>query len=156
MRKFLMLAVAVLGGAVAVQAQQIIPAYNEVKVKKHGTISGEFTVINSAVTPMSVYVEAKEVGEGIEGKPTFKPLSDDIVFELKDTSGLIPPKSSRTFEYKISCPRTCAVAMFSGMQTQKPADGSIAVRLWLPSVVWVCEDSAKDCRVRTKKAWHID
>lgn len=147
MKKILILVIAVIALAVSTKAQEIIPAYNEVKMKK--SVKGEFTVRNNGVTPMPVTVEAREVS-GKDGKPVFSPISTDIHVELPNNSAVVPPKGQYTFSYKVECPKSCAVAFFSGMMSGKVKDTGIQVKLWIPSVVWACTDSAKGCRVRTK------
>jgi hypothetical protein len=151
MKKILILAGLLMAGRVA-QAQQVVPVYAEAKVKH--SMKGEWTVVNLGVQPMPVVIEMKEVVAGQNGQPAFQPLSSDIRVELPDTSAIVPPKGQHTFSYRVSCERNCAVSFFNAMMNGKTKDG-IAVRLWVPSTVWACTDSAKDCRTRSKKALGI-
>jgi hypothetical protein len=151
--KMILVAVLVLGSAVAASAQQVVPVFVEAKMKKQ--VKGEFTVVNNSISQMPTTIEAKMMVKSDDGQPAFRVPSPDIVVELKDTSSTVAPKGQRTFEYRIVCPHDCAISFFAGMMTGKPVANGVTLRLWIPSTVYVCMDSAKDCRVRTKKALGI-
>lgn len=144
--KILVLVVVSLAGAVA-QAQQVVPVFQEAKMKH--SVKGSFTIMNNGLVPMPVVVEPKELTSGQDGAPGFKPVSEDVKVELKDTSAVVPPKGQRMFEYKITADRNVAISFFNGMTTGKSKEG-IAIRLWIPSTVFSCTDTSKACRVRTK------
>lgn len=146
MKTILILAALVLG-AVNAQAQEVTPVYAEGKTGK--SIKGQFTVMNKGLTNLPVIVEPKQL-QIVDGKATFGTLQPDAKLELKDTSAVIPPRGSRTFDYKLSCTKDCMVMLLSGMTTGKTKEG-VMIRLWIPSSVYLCQEQ-KDCRVRTKKA----
>lgn len=147
MKKILILAVLSLIG-VAARCQSISPVYAEGKIGKKPA-KGQFTVTNKSIQPMAVTVEPKQLVV-VDGKPTFGLLQPGTTVELKDTSAVVPPKSSRTFDYSIRCEQDCMVMLLSGMMAGKTKEG-INVKLWIPSSVYLCREQ-KGCRERTKKA----
>jgi hypothetical protein len=152
MNKILIVATLIVGFAGTTSAQTVLPAISETKMKK--SVKGEFFVRNDGLLPMPTVIEAKEITGGQDGKPIFKAPGPDVQIDLRDSSAVIAPKSQRSFEFKITSQRTVALAFFAGMQSGKTKEG-VQIRLWIPSVVYACTDSAKDCRLRTKKALGI-
>lgn len=134
-------------GAVTVHGQEVSPVYAEGKTGKF--IKGQFTIINKGVTNLPIVVEPKQLVM-VDGKPTFGPLQPGTDLELKDTSAVVSPKSSRTWDYRIRCTKDCLVMFLNGMSTGKTREG-VMIRLWIPSSTYLC-DVQKGCRERTKKA----
>ena len=147
MKKILILVVISMVGVVA-QAQQMAPVYTESKVGKK-PFHGQFTVINQGISSMPVVIEPRQL-QAVDGKPVFGELLPGTTVVLKDTSAVVGPRSNRTFDYEVRCERTCVVTFLAGMQNGKTKEG-VMVRLWLMSSAFLCIDSAKDCRLRTKK-----
>ena len=145
--KILLLAVVSLVG-VAAQAQTVMPVFAEGKAGKHW-VKGQFTVMNQGVQPLPVSVEPRQL-QIVEGRGAFGMVQPGTEVELKDTSAVIAPRSSRTFDFKIHCETDCMVTFLSGMVTGKTKDG-VLVKLWLPSSVFLCTE-VKGCRARIKKA----
>jgi hypothetical protein len=144
--KVLILAAISLIGVVS-HAQQVSPVYAEGKAGKK-SMKGQFTVQNLGVAPMPVTIEPRQLVI-VDGKGTFGALQDATVV-LKDTSAVVAPRSARTFDYEVNCPKECMVMMLSGMTTGRTREG-VTVKLWIPSSVYACVDTAKNCRARIKK-----
>lgn len=132
--------------AATAQTQEVTPVFAEGKAGKF--VKGQYTVINKGVTNLPVIIEPKQLVM-VDGKPTFGPLQPGTEVELKDTSAVISPKSSRTFDYRLRCTQDCLVMFLNGMTTGKTKEG-VMIRLWIPSSVFICTDSAKGCRVKIK------
>jgi hypothetical protein len=148
MKKILLLIAASFIGAVAAQAQEVMPVYAEGKLSAKPA-KGQFTVVNKSLQAMPVTVEPHQL-QMVDGQPKFGPLDATTQVELKDTSAVIPPKSSRTFDYRVRCEKDCMVTFLSGMVTGKTQQG-VQVKLWLMHSAYLCSET-KDCRVRIKKA----
>jgi len=153
MKRILLLIVAVsFIGVVAAQAQEVMPIYVEGKVSPK-PLKGQFTIVNKSLQAMPVTVEPHQLSM-VNGQPKFGPVDSTTQIELKDTSAVIPPKSSRTFDYKVRCQNDCMVTFLSGMVTGRTKEG-VQVKLWLMHSVYECSE-VKDCRVRMKKAANLD
>jgi hypothetical protein len=150
--KILILVVISLIGMVA-QAQQIAPVYTESKAGKK-SFHGQFAVINQGIASMPVIVEPRQL-QAVDGKPSFGALLPGTTVVLKDTSAVVSPKSSRTFDYEVHCEKDCVVTFLAGMTTGRTKEG-VQIRLWLMSSAFLCSNTAKDCRVRTKKAMGLE
>lgn len=148
MKKTLVLIAASLILAVVAHAQEVLPVYAEGKASGK-PLRGQFTVLNKSLVAMPVTVEPHQL-QMVNGQPKFGPLEPGTQIELKDTSAIIPPKSSRTFDYKVSCGNDCMVTFLSGMVVGKTKDG-VQVKLWLMSSAFLCQEP-KGCRERIKKA----
>lgn len=146
MRKFLMM-LAVSGIGTIASAQSISPVYAEAKTGK--TVKGQFAVQNLGVSPLPVTIEPRQL-QMIDGKPQFGSVLPGVEVVLRDTSAVVSPKSSRTFDYTLKCPTDCMVSFWAGMVTGRTKEG-IQVKTWLMSSVYAC-DKIKGCRERTKKA----
>src|ERR1700730_14912015 len=112
MKSILILAVLSFTGAIA-NAQSVMPVLLECQTKG---VHSQFTVQNLNLTPMPVGVEARQL-QMVDGKATFGALQPGTHLELRDTSGVVAPKSNRTFEYRLSCERDCLVVLLAGMVT---------------------------------------
>lgn len=145
--KTILIVVALTVFAISAQAQEVSPVYAEGKTGK--PVKGQFTVINKGLQNLPVSIEPKQL-QLVDGKATFGNVQPWAHLELKDSSAVIPPKSSRTFDYKLSCEQECMLMLLSGMVTGKTREG-VTVKLWIPSSVYLCNDQ-KGCRERTKKA----
>jgi hypothetical protein len=147
MKKILLLIAASFIGVVAAQAQEVMPIYVEGKVSPKA-LKGQFTVVNKSLQAMPVTVEPHQL-QMVNGQPKFGPLDASTQVELKDTSAVIPPRGSRTFDYKVRCQNDCMVTLLSGMVTGKTKEG-VQVKLWLMHSAYLCSE-VRDCRVRIKK-----
>lgn len=155
-RIILMLAISLVG--VVAHAQTVMPLFAEGKTGKHW-VKGQFTVQNQTVSPMPVSVEPRLM-QVVGGKATFQTLDfngtrndferGDVQVELKDTSAMIAPRGSRTFDFKVHCDEDCMVTFLNGFITGRNPQG-ITIKLILPSHVYLC-DKPKGCRVRIKAA----
>lgn len=123
-------------------AQTISPVWNECKVK----CSGEFSVINNSVQPMTVTIEPHMFAFGADGKATMTPIDPAVVeVKLAETSARLSPQETHAFEYRVKCLKTpCMVTFLSGMVIGHTKEG-MAVRLVLNSSLYVC-DREKGCR----------
>ncbi len=150
--KILILAAISFVGVVA-SAQTVGPVFLEGKIGKK-PFKGQFLVENSTVHPMPVVIEAKQL-QAVDGKPVFGALLPGTVVSLKDSSAVVSPRSSRVFDYEVRCEKNCVVTFLAGMSGGKNPQG-INIRLWLMSSAFLCSDSAKNCRTRTKKAMGLE
>lgn len=148
MKKTLILIAVSVIGAVGAQAQEVMPVYVEGKASPK-PLKSQFTVVNKSLQAMPVTVEPHQL-QMVNGQPKFGALDASTEVELKDTSAIIPPKSSRTFDYRVHCQSDCMVTFLSGMVTGKTKEG-VQVKLWLMHSAYLCSET-KDCRVRMKKA----
>jgi hypothetical protein len=149
-RKIFAIAVLMLSASVACKAQQISPLYSEGKLKT----KSQFSVTNLGVSNLPVSIEAREL-KIVEGKIQFIPPTGNVHVQLQDTSAVISPKSTRTFDYKASCDGECMFIIMAGMTTGKSKEG-IVVKLWLPTSIYLCTDTAKDCRKRIREKTGLD
>jgi hypothetical protein len=145
--KILIAVVLSLMAVAATKAQQVGPLYVEAKNK----IKSQVAIGNLGVTNLIVTLEAREAVKGADGKMQFVSPTSGVKFELQDTSAIIPPKATRTVDYKASCEHDCLLVVMVGMITGHSKEG-IQTRLIIPSSVYLCQNSAKDCRPRIKRS----
>lgn len=149
MKKTLVVGAVILAVASVGKAQSVSPLFVEAKNK----IKSQITVQNFGVQPMAVTVEAREMVL-IDGKASLQPVGPGVHLELVDTSAVVAPKASRTFDYKVTSDHDTLVVILAGMVNGKPPkDGGVIVKLWMPSSQYLCPQTGeKGCRDRVKKA----
>jgi hypothetical protein len=144
--KRILLLVAVLMVGKITNAQTISPLFVEGKAK----VKAQFSITNPSVSPMPVSVEAREMVM-VDGKAQLVTPTNGVHVELQDTSGIVAPKSTRTFDYKITSDHDALIVLMAGMVNGRSKEG-VTIKLWFPHSVYTCTDSAKDCRERVKKS----
>jgi len=148
--KIVLLAIVIFLSAVSLKAQQVGPIINELKAGKNGA-TGQMTVVNNSLRDLNTVIEPMSFDVTPDGAQTLRPLDSKIHVELGQSSLKIPAKQARTIYYRIRCATyPCFVSLFASM-TGPHVNSGLMVALHIPSVVYVCSDSAKNCRQRVRR-----
>lgn len=137
MRKLILLLILV---SPALRAQTVSPVIAEFGKRA----VGQFTVSNNALVPQAVVVEAMSFSV-VAGQTKYRALDPGVDVKLSETSARLGPKSTRTFDYTITCQSLpCAVTLWSTLTGLHSPDG-MKLAIHLPHVIYLCE-KAKNCR----------
>jgi hypothetical protein len=129
--------------------QSVSPLAAEAKAAK--ATKGEFTVRNVGVQPITVVIEPKSFTIDKDGNTAFRPLDPGVDVKLDAMSAKVGAQQFRTFGYTVSCAQyPCAIAFYSGFGAGH-TDSGIAVKIWLPTTLYICSASGKGCRERVRK-----
>lgn len=113
--------------------------------------SGEFTVTNGGITPLTVTVEAYSFSLAADGTSKLRKLDTTVDVQLDQMSARVGPKADHTFGYKLRCDAPpCLVTLYAGMVVGRTSDG-MALRVLLPHVIYA-DEKAKGARARARAA----
>jgi len=116
---------------------------------------GSFTVMNTALAPIFVTLEARSFSVDKQGNPTYRPLDQTVHLSLDGMSVRLGPKQQRTFFYTVKCDtKPCAFTVYNTF-TAGHTDEGMQVAIHLPATVYFC-DKMKDCRQDTLMAMGYD
>lgn len=129
-------------------AQTITPLISEAKAGK--STKGQFDVINNGIVPLFVTVEPMSFSPNKSGGSATLKLDPGIQVKLDSMSAKLGAKMRRTFYWEAKCVSyPCFFAIFAGFSGLHNAEG-MAVKLQLPTTVWICPEGAKNCRQRIR------
>lgn len=127
-----------------VQAQYLSPLAAEAKAGR--STRGEITVRNVGIRPITVVIEPRSFTISQDGHSSILPLDPGIQVKLSEMSARLGAKQEHTIGYEASCAhypcQFVLLAEFSGGHT----DNGAAIRILIPSSVWICPDKSRGCR----------
>lgn len=145
---FIVFASLLLLDAICACGQSVSPLAAEAKAAK--ATKGEFTVRNVGVVPITVVVEPKSFTIDQNGQTAFRPLDSGVDVKLDAMSAKVGAQQYRTFTYTVSCSQyPCAIAFYSGFSQGHTSEG-IAIKVWIPSTLYICPATSKGCRDRVR------
>ena len=131
----LLLCVEALFSVCPLGAQTVRPVIAEYKEKARS----RFDVVNDALVPVNVVLEAKSFSVAEDGSPTFRPLDKDIHLKLSQMSFRIPPQQTYYVFYEATADKYPAwfviYAAFSGL----PQQFGLNVQVELPHTVYLLQ-----------------
>lgn len=150
---FLFTVFALLTLTYAARGQSVSPLAAEAKMGRE--IRGSFTVRNVGIQELRVVVEAKSFSMDQRGQTTFRPLDPGITVKLDSMSTVLGARQFHSFSYTVSCfplDKPCWVVFYSGFSKGHTAEnGGIMVRVELPTTLYICPGSGKNCREKIHK-----
>src|ERR1700686_4430287 len=92
-------AIAILVLSICAAAQTLSP----VRVECGKRCSGQFTVSNPSIEPMTVTIQPFSSGLTPDGKSTMRPLDAGVDLRMPEMSARIGPRDEHTFDYSLKC-----------------------------------------------------
>jgi hypothetical protein len=136
--------IAILILAVGAAAQTLSP----IRVECGKRCSGQFTVTNGSIEPMTVVVQPFSAAVTPEGKAKLRPLDAGVDVRMPEMSARIGPHDDHTFDYTLKCATLpCMTQLLVSMTAGHTVSG-MAIRVLIPETIYACEKS-KDCRKKT-------
>jgi hypothetical protein len=150
--KWLLVLYAFLILASGVLAQTVSPITVEAG---KGRAKAFFTARNDSIAETQVVtVVANSFTMGVDGHPVFRSLDPGVTVELNATSAKLGPNQQHIFDYNVRCEQQCAVAFLVTFSGRHISEG-LQLAIHLATGVYVCEDSAKNCRARMRSSWGL-